>query len=504
MERGTAKMMQINFSIGQLNMRHLMRMLHLSIIISIFLFLIPSAMANYMYIKPGQSKTIDSNADIDTAFVSNPAVADYKILSEKRIVVYGKSNGVSEITLYGADARVISKVTIEVDPVISDLAYRIKTAFPNTNVRIQRLAENAANGGKASYLLTGQVPDEETADLIYIIVGEVVGTDKKEEKLSFESSGTSADSSSGGSIQNKLEHMTKIRYSNIIQKFTFPRQRSNQVNVQLVVVEVSKEFTDAIGIEWSNLKFNDPNTINSPGHFQLLNFKGLDSSKIVNTINLVKDDSVARVLANPNLTVLSGEQAQFLVGGEVPITIRDTNNNSVSTSYKAHGIMLSIAPKVLKDDKIKLTLATELSSASQTNTADATPTFNTRRSVSTIELANGQTFVIGGLLKEEDSEILQKIPIVGDIPILGAIARNTNTKRQKTELVIFATVNLVNPLDSVSEVNTPFSGTKTSSTNLVFNVGVDKALRENRLLGNKSKQIDSKTISFLDRGGFDK
>lgn len=499
-------MMQINFSIGQLNMRHLMRMLHLSIIISIFLFLNPSAMANYMYIKPGQSKTIDSNADIDTAFVSNPAVADYKILSERRIVVYGKSNGLSEITLYGADAKVISKVTIEVDPVISDLAYRIKTAFPNTNVRIQRLAESgAANGGKASYLLTGQVPDEETADLIYIIVGEVVGADRKEEVLTFDTTGTDADNSTGGSTtSNKIEHMTKVRYSNIIQKFTFPRQRSNQVNVQLVLVEVSKEFTDAIGIEWSNLKFNDSSSTNSPGHFQLLNFKGLDSANIVNTINLVKDDSVARVLANPNLTVLSGEQAQFLVGGEVPITIRDTNNNSVSTSYKAHGIMLSIAPKVLKDDKIKLTLATELSSASQTNTAEATPTFNTRRSVSTIELANGQTFVIGGLLKEEDSEILQKIPFFGDIPILGALARNTNTRRQKTELVIFATVNLVNPLDSVSEVNTPFSGTKSSSENLFFNVGIDKALRENRLLGNKSKQIDSKTVSFLDRGGFDK
>lgn len=494
-------MMQINISIGQLNMRHLIRMLHLSIIISIFLFLTPCAMANYLYLKQGQSRTIDSNASIDTVFVSNPAVADYKILSEKRIVVYGKSNGVSEITLYGADTKVLSKVTIEVDPVISDLSYRIKSAFPNTNVRIQRLAESGSNG-KAIYLLTGQVPDEETADLIYIIVGEVVGTDRKEEEISFNASSTDSDGIGGDNDLGKLTHMTKVTYNNIIKKFTFPRQRSNQVNVQLVVVEVSKEFTDNIGIEWAQNELGDETAVGPAGHFQLVNFKGLDAQRIVNTINLVKDDSVAKVLANPNLTVLSGEQAQFLVGGEVPITIRDSTNNSVSTSYKAHGIMLSIAPKVLKDDKIKLTLAAELSSA--TANASETPSFNTRRSQSTIELANGQTFVIGGLLKEEDVESLKKIPVIGDIPILGALARNTHTSRQKTELVVFVTVNLVNPVDSVSEVDIPNGGTKTSSTNLLFNVGVDKTVRENRLLGNKSKQMDSKTISFLDRGGFDK
>lgn len=503
MERGTAKMMQINNSIGQLNMRHLMRMLHLSIIISIFLFLAPSAMANYMYLKQGQSKTIDSNALIDTVFVSNPAVADYKILSEKRLVVYAKSNGVSEITLYGTDTKVLSKVTIEVDPVISDLAYRIKSAFPNTNVRIQRLVDNAANG-KASYLLTGQVPDEETADFIYIIVGEAVGTERKEEQLKIINSGDSSNGSKGD--EQILDHMTKVTYSNIIRKFTFPRQRSNQVNVQLVVVEVSKEFTDAIGVEWAQLKFNDPDSYGQPGQFQLVDFKGFDAQKIVNTINLVKNDNIAKLLANPNLTVLSGEQAEFLVGGEVPITIRDSTNNSVSTSYKAHGIMLSIAPRVLKDDKIKLTLATELSSASDVKASDtSSPTFKTRRSMSTIEMANGQTFVIGGLLKEEDIESLQKIPVIGDIPILGALARNAKTTRQKTELVIFVTVNLVTPVDSVSEVDIPENGSqKSSSTNLVFNVGINNAIRENRLLGNKSKQMDSKTVSFLDRGGFDK
>ncbi len=494
-------MMQIITSIGQSNMRH--RMLNLLIIINtllLLLFLAPSAMANYIYLKPGQSKTIDSNASIDTVFVSNPAVADYKILSEKRVVIYAKTNGLSEITLYGNDTKVLAKVTVDVDPIISDLTYRIKSAFPNTDVRIQRLTQTTTNG-KSVYLLTGQIPDEETGDLIYSIVGETVGTEKKEIELKLYTP-------DGGTNEIPLEHMTKYVYRNIIKRFTLPRQKANQVNVQMVIVEVSKEFTDAIGVEWSQIAL-DPNgsasTFGSQGHFQLINFHGFDAQRLVHTVNALKNENLAKVLANPNLTVLSGEVAEFLVGGEVPITIRDSTNNSVSTSYKAHGIMLSIAPKVLQDNKIKLTLTSELSSASDVSASDtSSPTFKTRRSTSTIELANGQSFVMGGLLKEEDIEILDKIPILGDIPILGALARNAKTKRQKTELVLFVTVNLVSPVDSLSEIDIPSTGNKTSSTKLLFNVGINNAARENRLLGSKNKQIDSKTVSFLDRGGFDK
>lgn len=494
-------MMQKIIDSGKTYMRH-HRIALLSTISSLLLLLslVPSAMADYIYLKPGESRTISVQGSIETVFVSNPAVADYKVLNGNRIIVYGKTLGLSEVTIYDRESKVLSKVTIEIDPVISDLGARIKNAFPNTNVQIKRLTMPTTGGSNATYLLSGTVPDEETADIIYGLVGQAIssnsggGDEKNKGAFDFSTN----ENGVGATI-------TKTTYPNVIKRFTFPSPKANQVSVQLTVIEVDKQFSDILGVEWNQI-YKDINGINSEfgtnGTFKLLDFKGFDSIQLGNTIKALKDDDIAKILAQPTLTVLSGESAQFLVGGEVPITIRDSTNNSVSTSYKQHGIILNVGAKVQNDDKIRLYVASELSSTIAGSVSEYdVPAFTTRKSSSMIELANGQSFVIAGLLKEEDREKLSKIPYIGDIPILGALARSTSTNRHKTELIIFVTVNLVQPVDSVAEIEVP-TFKKTSSTELFFNVGVNKEAREDRLMGDS--QLNSKAVSFLDRGGFAK
>ena len=170
------------------------------------------------------------------------------------------------------------------------------------------------------------------------------------------------------------------------------------------------------------------------------------SSDIMSVITAIGNDSVGQILAEPNLSVISGESASFLVGGELPVVT--TVNNSTNVVYKEFGVRLELMAKVKKDDKITLSLVPEVSSLDTQYENDSynLPALKTRRARTTVELGDGQSFVLGGLLNSEDKESLQKVPFIGDIPILGALFRNSVTQRNKTELIIVATVNLVQPI----------------------------------------------------------
>ncbi|WP_431810128.1 type II and III secretion system protein family protein [Jejubacter sp. L23] len=447
-----------------------------------------SASASQTYMKPGQSKTLQLAEPITTVFISNPEVADYRIVGSKSVVLYAKKRGDTSLVVYGKKARTLISSQISVDPFLGDLHLRVEEAYPGSKVQITRFVD----GEKATYILSGEVPDEETLDNVHQLVGSLVGTDS--EKRIMELRSAEGEKGSGDEL-----FVRGYSYSNIINRLKTPA--SNQVNVKLTVVEVSKEFSDSLGIDWSSLTLdsiiNRGSVINSSGMFNLLGFKGgFDAANISTVINAIKNDSVAKVLAQPNLTVLSGEQASFLVGGEIPIMIRD--NDTVTVEYKEYGIRLNIAAKVNSQHKIRLAVLNELSSASGSYGYNDyhIPTMRTRRSSSTIELADGDSFIIGGLLSEEDKEALTKIPFLGDIPILGALARSAHTERNKRELVVFATVNLVKPVPASSKrIRLPIYRRSTIEQ-LFLNVGIDKDMRENRLSNDANM--------FMEQGGFAK
>ncbi|WP_235893714.1 type II and III secretion system protein family protein [Limnobaculum xujianqingii] len=469
------------------------RMLSYSLMALVLFFAISNAAsANSIFLKYGRSRNISVPAGLETVFVSNPRVADYKVINDKNIVIYAKSTGNSELIVYGKNSKVLLKRNISVDPFLGDLNQRVSKEFPGNNIEITRFVGDA-NADKVTYIISGTVSDEESMDAIYRLVGATISGVRDDEKDSTRNIGETSKVKDIGFMKNR-------RYENVINRMQL--LNTNQVNVQLTVVEVSKSFTDALGIDWSSLTLDSimtgGTTANNPGVFSLIGFKGgFDSKNISNTINAIQNDSVARIMAQPNLTVLSGETADFLVGGEIPILTKNDNNEGTSVTYKEYGIKLSIAAKVEKKQKIKLYLSNEISSVSGSyayNTYNI-PTLVTRRSSSTIELADGDSFVIGGLLSENDKETLGKVPFIGEIPILGALARNSSTQREKTELVVFATVNLVRPVTSNQPIYLP-DYNKSNSSQLFFNVNVDEVTYEDRLSQN--------THNFLNRGGFSK
>ncbi|EJR0220672.1 type II and III secretion system protein family protein [Raoultella planticola] len=440
------------------------------------------AWAEVVNLKPGQSKTLRFASAVNTVFVSDPAVADYKIVNDKNIVLYARKLGSTELVVYGAQAKILMNLSVDVDPFLSDIRQRVAREFPGSAVEVKRFL----NADKATWILSGTVADEETRDGVYQLVGSLVGDG-------------GGGKSSGDSDSNKGPRFAVAKvYDNVINRLQLPS--SNQVNVKLTVVEVSKEFTDNLGIEWSSLTLDSiissGSSVNSPGMFNLLGFRrGFDAANISTLINAVKNDAIARVLAQPNLTVLSGESASFLVGGEIPIMVKD--QDSVTVQYKEYGIRLNITAKVEKRQKIRLYVSNELSSVTGSYAYNdyQIPTMRTRRSSSTIELADGDSFVIGGLLSEADKESLTKVPFIGDIPVLGALARSSMTERSKSELVVFATVNLVKPQAEAAARKMSLPSFRRSSVEkLFFNVGVDQKMREDRL--------NSDAGRFLEQGGF--
>jgi len=417
-------------------------------------------LASSLYMEPGDSQVIKTQGNVDTVFIASPDVADYEILGDNSVVIYAQKEGSTKFSVFNKAGKELTSATLVVNEVISSLNKKIQQITPGSTVTLDKVGK--------SYVLNGTVTTEADRDRIYRIVGEGIGANKtiyspKDEK------------------DKKINQpwLDKTVYDGVVNNLTLPA--ANQVNVKLSIVEVTKEFSDNVGIDWATLG-------SEAGSFSFI--KKFDAGTLAGVIHAIGNDSVARVLAEPNLSVLSGEMAHFLVGGEVPLITSSINGTSVI--YKDYGIKLSVGAKVMNRDRIRLMLQEEVSSVDQqyqATSGSSFPALLTRRAASTVELADGQSFILGGLLSNEESEQLSKIPLIGDVPILGAFFRNTATERRKRELVVIATVNLVKPVSAQDVILPDYQRTSTWMRLLNFSAIDD--IRSRR---------QAKT--FVEKGGF--
>ena len=177
---------------------------------------------------------------------------------------------------------------------------------------------------------------------------------------------------------------------------------------------------------------------------------GGGSSKFLGIVNALEGSGFAYTLARPSLVALSGQSASFLAGGEIPIPVPSANSNSYSIEYKEFGIRLTLTPTVVGRDRIALKVAPEVSELDYNNgvTIGGTtvPAFTIRRTDTSISLADGESFVISGLISTQNASQVNKFPGLGDIPIIGAFFRNSSINREERELLMIVTPHLVQPL----------------------------------------------------------
>ncbi|AKV06491.1 secretin [Pseudomonas fluorescens NCIMB 11764] len=252
----------------------------------------------------------------------------------------------------------------------------------------------------------------------------------------------------------------------------------SQVQTDIRFVEVSRTKlkeagTSIFGKASNNFLFGAPGTVPNtgvtPGVVPLFNIDpriaapsipllndsfnivwGGGSSKFLGIVNALEGSGFAYTLARPSLVALSGQSASFLAGGEIPIPVPSANSNSYSIEYKEFGIRLTLTPTVVSHDRIALKVAPEVSELDYNNgvTIGGTtvPAFTIRRTDTSISLADGESFVISGLISTHNASEVSKFPGLGDIPILGAFFRNSQLKREERELLMIVTPHLVQPL----------------------------------------------------------
>lgn len=251
------------------------------------------------------------------------------------------------------------------------------------------------------------------------------------------------------------------------------------VQVEVKVVEVNKTAMRQLGLNLLNR--NGGFTYGQFGPSQLTKFTGNDgvvttesTSPIASAFNLIlgssthkwaadlsvlQSNGMARILAEPTLVALSGQSASFLAGGELPIP-EPQGLGTTAIVFKPFGIGLTVTPTVLGSDRIALKVAPEVSDLNYSNAlmfnGVQIPSINTRRADTTVELGDGESFVVGGLVSRTTSSLVNKIPLLGDIPIIGAFFRDLNYSQTDKELVIVVTPHLVQPI--ARDVSIPLPG----------------------------------------------
>jgi pilus assembly protein CpaC len=359
-----------------------------------------------------------------TVFIANPDIADVQVKSPTLIYVSAKAPG--ETVLYAVDASdaVLLNSPVRVEHDISRLRSSLRMLAPGERISAESVDNNL--------VLSGMVSDAGQAEKARALAQSIAGETK-------------------GTVINRMTVTTP-----------------NQVNLHVRVAEVSLTALSAIGVNWhklgSNLIINtsNPTTImGSIGSNEII-IGRVASQAISATIDALAQEGFITDLAEPDLVALNGQTASFLAGGEFPVPVAGSSTSTggvptVTVEFKSFGVSLAFTPTILDAHHLNLRVRPEVSSLTSvgavsvpitSNAVVTIPALVVRRADTSVELGSGESFALAGLLQHTSEQDISKIPLLGDIPILGALFRSNRFQRQETELVIIVTPYLVNPVDT--------------------------------------------------------
>ncbi len=420
-----------------------------------------------------QAIVMESEQSFAELSVANPSIADIATLSDKTIYVLGKSPGRTVMTLLGADGKLITNVNVRVTPDLSEFKELLKEIMPRENIQVR-----SANDG---IVLSGSVSGPSKIALA-LDLAQRYAPDRVTNLLSV-----------GGSQQVML----KVRFAEM--------QRS-----------VAKTLNSSIGLSTSSTgKLNSQavvgSALTSTGALttgQLVDRNGalglsFSSGAIAIDILLeaLESKGLTRTLAEPNLVALSGTEASFLAGGEFPIPVAQNNNNgSITVDFKPFGVEMKFIPTVLDGDLINLVITTAVSAIDSTNTFSSgtitIPAFSRREASTSVEMKDGQSIAIAGLLQDDFRDLAGQVPWLGDVPILGALFRSADYSRSQSELVIIVTPYIVSPVDGDS-LALPTDRVKLPSENDLFLFGNVEGGKRTRKSGTVASQDFSGSYGYV-------
>ncbi|MGH1331454.1 MAG: type II and III secretion system protein family protein [Paracoccaceae bacterium] len=373
---------------------------------------------------------VESDVPFAELSIANPGIADISTLSDRSIYVLGKAPGSTTLTLLAPDGSLITNVQVLVTPDISEFKERLRQVLPGENIEVR-----TANDG---IVLSGVVSSSAKLDRA-LDLAERYAPDRITNMMSV-----------GGTQQVML----KVRFAEM--------QRSVSKSLSASLAMNGNVLGGGLGVQGGSGAFTSQANINNAidgvsttgvssggeatGRYLLgFNAGGL---QLAVALEALESKGVVRTLAEPNLTALSGQQAKFLAGGEYPIPVSQTNG-VVTVEYKPFGVELEFVPRVVDAGVINIEMKAAVSgidsSVSYNNNGFSVNAFKRRETSTTVEMRDGESFAIAGLLQDDFQDLAGQVPWLGDIPILGALFRSADYARKQSELVIIITPHLVTP-----------------------------------------------------------
>nr|WP_281410570.1 type II and III secretion system protein family protein [Mesorhizobium loti] len=400
-----------------------------------------------IFLPMSQSVTIAVNATLGDIVVGDEKIADAQPMTDKTLYVIGKGAGTTTVNLFSADKHSLGVIQIEVGVDVSDMAQAIRQVAPRSRIEI-----GSVNG---KVRLGGHVKDAATMQSI-LEVAQQYGPDAIINAVTVDDS-----------QQVNLEVRILEAKRNAGRDLGVSIQSTNGSGTTKVGTGVAASNTDGTGIGAGDIVGG---LLSKSNPFASLITRVIDSNiKVDLVIEALENKGVVRTLAEPNLTTLSGEPASFNAGGEVPVRSVDANGQ-VQVLFKQFGVNLLFTPVVLDDGKIHMKLAPEVSDLNGFTTA-GDPIFTNRKLETVVELRDGQSFAVGGLLSSKTTKLQNQVPWLGQVPIVGALFRNSSNQKEETELVVIVTPHIVRPVKPGEQLATPFDKTRPANDPEFFVLG---------------------------------
>ncbi len=388
----------------------------------------PSVAETLRVVRSGTSSTlgvpmnravvVESDVPFAELSIANPAIADISSLSDRTIYVLGKSPGLTTLTLLDATGKLITNVEVRVSPDLSEFKERLKQILPNERIDVRSANDGIVMSGTVSSAqrlqraldLAERYAPERVSNLMVV-----------------------------GGVQ---QVMLKVRFAEM--------QRT-----------VAKSLSSSVAFSGNGIGFESgtwlqgENGLSNPvlatrtGIEGALGFKfDVGAFEVGVLLEALEQKGMVRTLAEPNLSALSGQEAKFLAGGEYPVPVAQ-DGGEISVEFKPFGVELNFVPRVVDGDLINLELATAVSALDEANGySDGTLTiaaFKRRETSTTVEMRDGESFAIAGLLQDDFLDNNQQLPWLGDVPVLGSLFRSADYSRSQSELVVIVTAHLVTP-----------------------------------------------------------
>ncbi|NBC33822.1 MAG: type II and III secretion system protein family protein [Alphaproteobacteria bacterium] len=376
-------------------------------------------------LEAGNGQLVRLDAPAASVLIADPAIADVASVSPNVLWVYGILPGETNVFVVDPNDNVLARLELTVTQSVRQVSRALGEVSPGGRLGVSPVGENGL-------LLSGQARSPSEAADAERVAG------------------------------------TFVPPENVINRSTIVGP--TQINLRVTVAEVARDTARDLGIRFSAL-IEEGNFITQ---FTTLGLTSLPSvtgagnllaesfssggTNINSVIQALQESDLATILAEPNLTALSGQTAEFLAGGEFPIAVAQ-EDDTISVEFKEFGVSLTFLPTLLNDGRINLRVRPEVSTISTEFAVDiggiTIPSLITRRAETTVELASGESFAIAGLFDSRTQSGEDVVPFLGNIPIIGNLFRSDEFMRNETELVIAVTPYLVEPVNSPNDVLLP-------------------------------------------------